>query len=284
MKELTTCLTFISKEEIIMNFTNLLNQIYEENGIETISQEVICVKPIIELDTEEEKLLLEGDGQSNPNEYKQINSSTGLAVNYFKILESIGNIEELVFEDKVAIPLKSRGGRKANLDVSYKRDGKLFYVESKFLEPYYSNNEKNRESYFKPEKYPVPEKDKSVWYELFVEAQSYKYYNFSQLCRHLLAIWRKHEHDSTSIVLQSITWLMPNTFIERMESDEDKKNFRDRRNKFEEEAKKCQSYINSFLKTIGWKNMTFESLYYNDIIDDISSSPKYTEFKKRYLL
>lgn len=267
-----------------MNFSSLLNKIYEENGIETITQKVICVKPIIELDKEEEKLLLEGDGQSNSNEYKQINSSTGLAVNYFKILESIGNIEELVFEDKVAKPLIGRGGRKANLDVSYKRDGKLFYVESKFLEPYYSNNEKNKESYFKKEKYPVPENDKSAWYDLLVEAQSYEYYNFSQLCRHLLAIWRKHEYDSAPIVLQSITWLMPDAFIDRIESKDDKKFFRDRRILFVEEAQKCQDCINSFLKTIGWKNMLFESLYYNDIIDDISSSPMYTEFKKRYLL
>ena len=127
-----------------MNFTHLLEKNYKEKGIPTKTQKVICIKPIIDLDKEEERLLLEGDGQSNPNEYKQINSSTGLAVNYYKILESVKPIEELVFEDKVAIPLKGKGGRKANLDVSYKRDGKLFYVESKFLEPYYSNNEKNK--------------------------------------------------------------------------------------------------------------------------------------------
>ena len=267
-----------------MNFTYFLKKIYEEQGIETITKKVFCVKPIIELDKEEEKHLLEGDGQSNPYEYKQINSSTGLAVNYFKVLESMGNIEELVFEDKVAIPLKGKGGRKANLDVSYKKDGKLFYVESKFLEPYYANNEENKESYFKKENYPVPDNDKVAWYNLFVEAQSYEYYNFSQLCRHLWAIWRKHGHDSAPIVLQCITWLMPDTFIDRMESENDKKYFRNRREKYVEEAKKCNDCINSFLKTIRWKNMFFESLYYNDIIADISSSPKYIEFKKRYLL
>ena len=267
-----------------MNFTKLIEQIYKEEGIETISQNVVYIKPIIELDDEEERILLEGDGQSNPNEYKQINSSTGLAINYYKILERMNLIEDLVFEDKVAVPLKGKGGRKANLDVSYKRDGILYYIESKFLEPYYSENEKNKEAYFDPERYPVPDKDKTAWYELLKEAQSYKYYNFSQLCRHLLAIWRKHEKDTSKLVLQSVTWLMPDSFINHIESEDDKEKYRERRKVFMKEAIKCQNRINSFLKQIGWNNMEFKSLNYNDIINEITTSPYFEEFKKRYML
>ena len=108
-----------------MDLTKLLTTVYKRKRIQTIEKAVTYVKPIIELDKEMEGLLLAGDGQSNPNEYKQINSSTGLAVNYYMILNETGKIEELTFEDKVAKPLKCRGGMKANIDVSYKRDGKI---------------------------------------------------------------------------------------------------------------------------------------------------------------
>lgn len=267
-----------------MNFTELFEKIYQENGIETISQNIVLVKPIIELDDEEEKKLLEGDGQTNPIQYKQINSSTGLAVNYYKILEKMNLIEDLVFEDKVAKPLKGKGGKKANLDVSYKRNGVIFYIESKFLEPYYSENEQNKDAYFDKNRYPVPDKDKTAWYDLLKDAQSYKYYNFSQLCRHLLAIWRNHENDPTKLVLQSVTWRMPDAFINHMESEDDKEKFRNRRKQIKEEAEKCQNRINTFLKRIGWNNIEFQALNYNDILDDISSSPLFEEFKKRYML
>lgn len=269
---------------MIMNFTDLIEKIYRENGIQTVTQSVVLIKPIIELDDEEERILLEGDGQSNPNEYKQINSSTGLAVNYYKILEKMGLIEDLVFEDKVAKPLKGKGGKKANLDVSYKKNGVLFYIESKFLEPYYSLNEQNKEVYFDKNRYPVPDKDKSAWFDLLNDAKCYEYYNFSQLCRHLLAIWRKHENDSSKLVLQSVTWRMPDAFINHMESEDDKEMFRERREKIKKEAEKCQDRINSFFKQIGWNNIEFQALNYNDILDDISSSSYCEEFKKRYLL
>ena len=134
-----------------MDFTKQITAIYNRNGIQTIEKNVTYVKPIIELDKNTEEILLAGDGQSNPDEYKQVNSSTGLAVNYYMILNETGKIEDLTFEDKVAKPLKCRGGMKANIDVSYKRDGKIIYVESKFLEPYYSENEHLRECDFNKE-------------------------------------------------------------------------------------------------------------------------------------
>ena len=52
----------------------------------------------------------------------------------------------------------------------------------------------------------------------------------------------------------------------------------------DEEAKSAKSRIDKFLADIGWKNITFECIYYNDILEDISSSQYYSEFKQRYFL
>lgn len=269
-----------------MNFTKTISQLYSDMGIKTEYKQspIVYINPIIPLSSEQEKKLREGDGQSNPNEYKQINSSTGLAVNYYKILEKTGKIKDLLFEDKVAIPLLN-GGRPANLDVSYKRDGKIYYIESKFLEPYYSGNEHNRDSYFDTKRYDVPEEDKENWLNLFLDAQKYKLFNFSQLCRHLMAIWRRHREDkNSSFVFQSVTWIMSDQFINKLDDDELKESFISRRSAIEKESKECQSRIKDFLKNIGWNNLTFECLHYNDMLEDISSSIYLKEFKKRYFL
>lgn len=271
----------------IMDFTKLLKNAYKNGGITTESKTttIYYIEPIIKLPKEVEEHLLKGDGQKNKNEYKQINSSTGLAVNYYKILEDTGNIEKLRFEEKVEKPLKIKGGRKANLDVAYKREGKQYYIESKFLEPYYSGNEHNTESYFKKEFYDVPDNDKDAWYTLLVDAQNYKIYNFSQICRHLMAIWRKHKEDKQlKIVFQSVMWKMTEKFIENTDNEEDKEVLRSRIIVIDEEAKSAKSRIDKFLADIGWKNITFESVYYNDILEDISSSKYCSEFKQRYFL
>lgn len=278
-------------EPVAKQYLNKLTQTiarnYSDMGIKTQTQQrpVVYVEPIINLSAEQRRKLQKGDGQSNPNEYKQINSSTGLAVNYYKILESTGTIEDLMFEDKVEKPLRIKGGRFANIDVSYKRGGKQYYVESKFLEPYYSGNEHNRQSYFEKDKYDVPEKDKEAWHRLFVDAQEYKLYNFSQLCRHLLAIWRKHNKEKhIPIVFQCVTWRMSDLFINRLNDDELKESFRTHRTRIEEESESCQRRINDFLLQIGWENITFECLHYDDIIKDISSSGYFSEFTKRYFI
>ena len=270
-----------------MDFTKLLKNAYKNGGITTISKTttIYYIEPIIKLPKEVEEHLLKGDGQKNRNEYKQINSSTGLAVNYYKILEDTGNIEKLRFEEKVEKPLKIKGGRKANLDVAYKREGKQYYIESKFLELYYSGNEHNTESYFKKEFYDVPDNDKDAWYTLLVDAQNYKIYNFSQICRHLMAIWRKHKEDKQlNIVFQSVMWKMTDKFIENIDNEEDKEVLRSRIIVIDEEAKSAKSRIDKFLADIGWENITFECIYYNDILEDISSSQYYSEFKQRYFL
>ena len=77
-----------------MNFPQTINRFYLEMGIATKTQQspIYYIEPIINLSTKQRDKLQKGDGQSNPDEYKQINSSTGLAVNYYKILESTGKI------------------------------------------------------------------------------------------------------------------------------------------------------------------------------------------------
>ena len=91
----------------------------------------------------------ESDGKAF-QQLKQINSSAALAVYYHLMLNY--STENLCFEEKVAVPL-TRAQRKANLDVKYEgisgpEVDSLVFVESKFLEPYYSRNEINSLSYF----------------------------------------------------------------------------------------------------------------------------------------
>lgn len=266
-----------------MDFSNKIADLYEKKGIATSKKQVTYVKPIIEIDKDTEKSILSGDGQKNPDEYKQVNSSTGLAVNYYMILNELGKIEDLAFEDKVAKPLKGRGGMKANLDVSYKRDGKTIYVESKFLEPYYSGNEKIKDAYLERDNYDVPDKDKNAWFDIIKDSQNYTYINFTQICRHLMAIWRKHKKDNSFIELHTVSWIMTDSFIEELDRNEQQQLI-ERRKKIKSESKKCKERIDDFLRQIGWENITFKVLHYNDMLDDIARSKYAVEFKKRYFL
>lgn len=87
-------------------FTDLLYDEYKHKNIATTvkNNPVYHVAPLVKLTKEQNYILTEGDGQTE-NQYKQINSSTGLAVNYYKLLEELGAITDLVFENKIAKPL-----------------------------------------------------------------------------------------------------------------------------------------------------------------------------------
>lgn len=269
-------------------FTDLLYDEYKHKNIATTvkNNPVYHVAPLVKLTKEQNYILTEGDGQTE-DQYKQINSSTGLAVNYYKLLEELGAITDLVFENKIAKPL-NKGGRFANLDVSYNRDGILYFVESKFLEPYYSGNETIKDSYIDVSKYPIEVEDnKEEWRKLFLQSTEFVYYNFSQLCRHLLALYRYthgikgSEYKGEQVVLQSVTWEMTPQFMKKL----DQKNSIDMQKRIEQlqaEANKCQETFNSFITNIGWNNMKFQTLHYNDMLDDIKSSKHYAEFCKRY--
>ena len=268
--------------------TDLIHDEYKKSNIQVSvkTNPVYHVSPLINLTSEQQKILSDGDGQTE-DQYKQINSSTGLAVNYYKILEELASITDLIFENKIAKPL-NKGGRFANLDVSYKKNGVLYYVESKFLEPYYSGNETIKDSYLDISKYPVEvEENKEEWRNLFNKASEFEYYNFSQLCRHLLALYRYthgikgSEYKGEQVVLQSVTWEMTPQFMKKL----DQKNSIDMQKRIEQlqdEANRCQEIFNAFISNIGWKNMKFQTLHYNDMLNDIKSSKHYAEFCKRY--
>ena len=268
--------------------TDLIHCEYKKSNIQISvkTNPVYHVSPLINLTSEQQKILSDGDGQTE-DQYKQINSSTGLAVNYYKILEELASITDLIFENKIAKPL-NKGGRFANLDVSYKKNGVLHYVESKFLEPYYSGNETIKDSYLDISKYPVEvEENKEEWRNLFNKASEFEYYNFSQLCRHLLALYRYthgikgSEYKGEQVVLQSVTWEMTPQFMKKL----DQKNSIDMQKRIEQlqdEANRCQEIFNAFISNIGWNNMKFQTLHYNDMLNDIKSSKHYAEFCKRY--
>lgn len=268
--------------------TDLIHDEYKKSNIQVSVKKnpVYHVSPLINLTSEQQKILSDGDGQTE-DQYKQINSSTGLAVNYYKILEELASITDLNFENKIAKPL-NKGGRFANLDVSYKKNGVLYYVESKFLEPYYSGNETIKDSYLDISKYPVEvEENKEEWRNLFNKASEFEYYNFSQLCRHLLALYRYthgikgSEYKGEQVVLQSVTWEMTPQFMKKL----DQKNSIDMQKRIEQlqdEANRCQEIFNAFISNIGWNNMKFQTLHYNDMLNDIKSSKHYAEFCKRY--
>ena len=268
--------------------TDLIHDEYKKSNIQVSVKKnpVYHVSPLINLTSEQQKILSDGDGQTE-DQYKQINSSTGLAVNYYKILDELASITDLIFENKIAKPL-NKGGRFANLDVSYKKNGVLHYVESKFLEPYYSGNETIKDSYLDISKYPVEvEENKEEWRNLFNKASEFEYYNFSQLCRHLLALYRYthgikgSEYKGEQVVLQSVTWEMTPQFMKKL----DQKNSIDMQKRIEQlqdEANRCQEIFNAFISNIGWNNMKFHTLHYNDMLDDIKSSKHYAEFCKRY--
>lgn len=72
-------------------FTKLILDEYNRQGIKITDQNesAAYVSPLVELSDAQKDILSKGDGQK-PNQYKQINSSTGLAVNYYKLLEEVG--------------------------------------------------------------------------------------------------------------------------------------------------------------------------------------------------
>lgn len=259
----------------------------QEIDIRTQSESVHYVSPLIELSEEQRVILEKGDGQKS-NEYKQINSSTGLAVNYYKLMEDLGLISELIFEKKPAIPLeKSR--YHANIDVFYKRNGTLHFVESKFLEPYYNGNEVLVDAYFDEDRYPIEiQAFRNEWHQLFLQSKDFQYYDVAQLCRHLLALYRYthgyegSEYQGEPIVLQSVTWEMPEHFINLLSSPSDRDKMRERVKTLKEEAKRCHDMFNTFINEVDWNNMTFETLHYNHMLDEIKPNKHYSDFCKRY--
>ena len=271
-----------------MNLTILkeaLKKGYETNGIKVDCS--YCTKDfLIPICEKHLKSINESDGNAI-QQLKQINSSAALAVYYHLMLNTVS--KELCFEKKVAVPLKG-ARRKANLDVKYEVSGHekdcLVFVESKFLEPYYSRNEVNSPSYFDISRYPdMDETKRKKWKKLMIDAQEYKYYNFSQMCRHLMAIYREYPigDNGRNVILKSLSWSITDKFLEFVE-DKYKDALKKRHELIHEEISKAEGRINKFLADIQWQSLTFITETYNDSLDRINKHPQFEEFKKRYFL
>lgn len=260
----------------------LTNKLVECNG-GVFEKDLIC-QP-----TEEQRQkLMEGSG--NPEaEMRQVNSSAGLAVNYWRAVELSDPDCKVEFEWKRQVPLKR--GLPANIDVVLRWKSGVNFIESKFLEPYYSGNEVPRTSYFDASKYSKDIGPACQWVELFKKAVDFKYYNVVQLCRHLLAIYKdmrrnQEEYNKKEVCLLSYTWEMPDRFIELFPKDVQGV-FNERRRVIEEEADKCERLLNNFL---GWQLeidpdvLCFSCLTYNRMNSNIEDSPYYSQIKKQYFL
>lgn len=229
------------------------------------------------------------EGSGNPeSEMMQINSSAGLAVNFWRAYELCHPGSSVEFEWQKQRPL--RYGRPANIDVVVREHDMITFIESKFLEPYYSWNEIPRDAYMLASKYSKNTKDSpQSWIELFSKAKEFKYYNVIQLCRHLLAIskdmWKCPKfYENKKVKLCSITWDMPDGFTDIF-VDEVKAEFDSRRKTIREEAGRCKILLNDFItEHLDFPNFSFEALKYNDVIGKLETSPYYSKIKEQYYL
>lgn len=265
-----------------MNYSYILKKQLMSLNNGSLEAELIC-KPT----PQQLKELKRGSGHPE-KEIKQVNSSAGLAVNYWRAYELCHNKSSVEFEWKKQVPL--RRGRRANVDVVVRENNVINFIESKFLEPYYSNNEIPRESYLDSSKYSTYTKDfPDSWVSLFDKASKYEYYNVTQLSRHLLAIskdiWANPNlYHNKEIRFISITWEMPDSFLHLLPS-EIAKEFEQRRKKIEVEANKSVYLFNSFIKKhLHFKNFEYLTLTYNEIIKDIRNNKYLSQLKQRYFL
>ena len=276
-----SCFNLIEQQTLIQT----LKKGYNEDEIEQ-KDSTTYTKYYLE-DIEKYKEQLKGSDGYSWGQIRKINSSAALAVYYHIML----NPQELCFEKKVAVPL-TESSQEANLDVKYKDGEETDYVESKFLEPFYSRNEDVNMSYLEQKRYPnMSEEEKNKWKELIIDSQKYRFYNFTQLCRHLMALYRcQHEGSDkmTKIKLIALSWIPSDSFFESMKTIYPHRVsfFRKRLEIILQEKEEADKQIRNFLKEIGWESMTFEVKTYNDkdVIKKIEGHPQFEEFKKRYFL
>jgi len=234
------------------------------------------------------------NGSGHPEqELEKINSSARLAAFYYKLLEPCSQFFSLRFEWNESTPLEIPGRNipPANLDVRYEVGNKIHFVESKYLEPYYSENEKISQSYLHQEYYPTVITNADLWIEKFGQVNGMtRYVNVTQLYRHLLAIYRHYLENpqiykEKKIVLESVSWVATERFLhyvgrisKRSESYLEK-----RKVLIKKETEVVKKDINDFIKLLKWGNCSFETKCYNNMLDSIKDSPRYPEFCEQYL-
>lgn len=235
------------------------------------------------------------NGSGHPEqELEKINSSARLAAFYYKLLEPTGRFSSLRFEWNVSTPLEipKRKIPPANLDVRYEENNEIHFVESKYLEPYYSGNEEIRDSYLNQGYYSAIITNSILWVEKFKKVSDMtKYVNVSQLYRHLLAIYRNYlenpqSYQGKTIVLESVSWIATERFLGSVErvSERSRSFLIKRMDLIEQELEVVKKDLNAFIKSLKWDNCRFETKYYNDMLDSIKDSPRFNDFCKQYFL
>ena len=273
--------------------TECLAKWYDENHTEKGRRKAsgVFVVPLLAELTADQLYQLQ-NGSGNPlAQIHQVNSSAGLVVNYYKLFEEAHPSVVVDFEWKESIPLL-KSSAPANLDVRYELDGTIYFIESKFLEPYYSDAKKNAEAYFDKSRYPkeVDVSDKDAWQTLFKHEGTFRYFDYPQLCRHLLAIYRHNKKNpemyrDKEIVLRSVGWEMTPSFKQYFQSlGWDDGDMKERCDTIQKEKEIATSIFKEHIQKISWHECRFETDTYNNMLDEISGSKKFNQFIKQYFL
>ena len=260
---------------------------------------------LVEPSPEQWKQLSRGDGHASiEGELKKRHSSTLLAVNFHLLFQRKTGIRVL-FEDKVAIPLR-KSHKKANLDVSYTDGSRKIYVESKFLEPFYDfcgNRDirtpgqlrKRILPYLDENRYPAvasPSDVRRCFEDLASEIRSGRllFVDIQQLFKHALAIHRAASELSpcpgTRIVLQSIRWQPTSRFLAAAKDCGTgwENTIREREAHIQDETEICRRYMSRFIGALGDADFfTFEDCTYNERIDALESDDD-KQFRLLYFL
>ena len=246
-------------------------------------------------------------GDSNPlDKIRKVNSSTALAVYYYTLFVKLLGIKEenFDFENKIGIPLnlekvsKQYPGkplRNANIDVLLKMDNTIWFVESKFLEPYYSSTQLLPEKYLNAGNYGDND-NADIWFkyakEINTHIEEYKFYNVTQMFKHLLAMYSHREKwyskGYSNFVLLNVGWKMTDSFKAKIKI-ESKRSFsyiNTRDKLIEEQTEKGIKLLNDLVNKLEWKDCKVEFKHYNDLelLEIIKDSPNYDDFIKRYLI
>lgn len=216
-------------------------------------------------------------------EVKKLNSSTALAVNYFQMLPM-----SVEYEVDVAIPLiLSPGkGHPAMIDVRYETDGETHYVESKFLEPYYSQTHEISPSYLVEHYYDSPD-TAAMWIDIFKSVQiminngDFCYYDINQMLKHLLAIYRTSP--PRPVILSNMIWRPEKVFFDSMKSKRSVSYLKKRSEKLTEEMCRAQLLLTDFVQKIDL-DCRIHVAYYNDTLQEVSTHENFVTFAKKYLL
>ena len=278
------------------NFINMKREILKDaiKGLFEGEQALICP----DIAAKHRKELHESSGNAE-EELSHLDSSTLLAVNFFTLFEKSHPKAKVNFEWKGSSPLKVGG--KSNLDVRVEYGNNIDFYESKYLEPYYMNNSAFTESYYKKELYRTSFfENESDLKSVLQHIVNIKYYNASQLFRHLIAISNHiasniNYYSDKTVRLISATWKMPESFKNALRADQ---RFSKRSETYlvsrisvlNDEKGKTEAILDNLINTyirpfIDDVDLSFKVKTYNDMISEVEDSGnEYESFLRRYIL